>query len=188
MNEAAIAARALIADEFGGDELLNQRDRKYSAPNFHTVFYMDKTCAMCSAVHGQGVNNACETYSPMNKCISVAYFTKLEGDVDGRACMWIEWLVTAKDYRNKKLGIGKLLLENILHLAITDEGVDSVYLEVGSGNGDWEAARHVYGSVGFDVVSDLSTLPKSVEEQRKHHGDRRYDVLRFDCEKNKKMF
>ena len=188
MDEATIAARALIADEFGGDELLNQRDRKYSAPNFHTVFYIDKTCTVCSAIHDQGINHACETYSPTNNCISVAYFTQLEDKGEGRACLWIEWLVTAKTYRNKKLGIGKLLLENILHLAITDDGVDSVYLEVGSGNGDWEAARHVYDSVGFDVVSDLSALPKSVEEQCKHHGDRRYDVLRFDCEKNKNMF
>lgn len=188
MDGAATAARALIADEFGGDELLNQRDRKYSAPNFHTVFYIDKTCTVCSAIHDQGINHACETYSPTNNCISVAYFTQLEGTGEDRACLWIEWLVTAKTYRNKKLGIGKLLLENILHLAITDDGVDSVYLEVGSGNGDWEAARHVYDSVGFDVVSDLSALPKSVEEQCKHHGDRRYDVLRFDCEKNKNMF
>ena len=66
--------------------------------------------------------------------------------------------------------------------------LDARNLEVGSGNGDWEAARHMYDSAGFDVVGDLSTLPKSVEEQRKHHGDRRYDVLRFDCEKNKNMF
>ena len=183
MDEAAIAARALIADEFGGDELLNQRDGKYSAPGFHTIFYVDRTCATCSTVHDQGVNNACETCSPTNKCISVAYFTKLENDGDGGACMWIEWLVTAKDYRNKKLGVG-----NILHLAILDEWVDSVYLEVGSGNSDWEAARHVYSSIGFDVDTDLSAVPRAVEEQCKHLRDLSYDILHFDCEKNMNMF
>ena len=188
MDEAAIAARALIADEFGGDELLNQRDRKYSAPGFHTIFYVDRTCTTCSAVHDQGVNNACETYFPTNKCISVAYFTKLEGDGDGGACVWIEWLVTAKDYRNRKLGVGKLLLENILHLALLDEGVDSVYLEVGSGNLDWEAARHVYSGVGFRVASDLSAIPKAVEKQCKHLDDISYDILHFDCEKNTTLF
>ena len=167
MNQAAVSARALVAAVFGGDELIGQRDRKYSAPKFHTVSMVDMTVPPT-------------TSTPVNKCISVLYFSQVEGD----RSMWIEWFGTDLDYRGKNIGIGTLLLQFVLDLAIIDGGIDDIYLEVGRDKEgkmeNWKAARHVYEKVGF-VFMENNRIPDEVAGCCKHVSDDYYDVMRFDC-------
>ena len=162
-NRAAASARALVVAVFGGDELISQRDRKYSAPEFHTVSMVDMTTPPTAS-------------KPVNKCISALYFTQLEGT----RSMWIEWFGTDWGYRGKNFGIGTLLLQFILDLAIIDEGVDDVYLEVGQDKEgkmeNWKAARHVYKKVGFVFMENIK-IPGEVAGCCKHFGDDYYNVM-----------
>ena len=165
MNEAAVSARTLVAAVFGGDELIGQRDRKYSAPRFHTVSMVDMTVPPNSS-------------TTKNKCISVLYFSQV-----GRS-MWIEYLATDLDYRGKNLGIGTHLLQFMLDIAIVNEGVDDIYLEVGRDKEGkkkhWKAARYVYTKVGF-VFMETNRIPGEIAECCKHFGEDYYNVMRFDC-------
>jgi ribosomal protein S18 acetylase RimI-like enzyme len=168
MNQAAVSARALVAAVFGGDELIGQRDRRiHSAPEFHTVSMVDMTVSPT-------------TSTPENKCISVLYFSQVEGT----RSLWIEWFGTDVDYRGRNLGIGTRLLQFVLDLAIIDEGVDDIYLEVGRDKEgkteNWKAARHVYEKVGFAFMENIR-IPDEVVGYCKHFGDDYYNIMRFDC-------
>ena len=94
--------------------------------------------------------------------------------------MWIEWFGTDLDYRGKNLGIGTLLLQFMLDLAIIDEGVDDIYLEVGRDKEgkmeNWKAARHVYKKVGFVFMENIK-IPGEVAGCCKHFGDDYYNVM-----------
>ena len=166
-DRAAASARALVVAVFGGGELISQRNRRYSAPEFHTVSMVDMTMPPT-------------TSKPVNKCISALYFTQVEGT----RSMWIEWFGTDWGYRGKNLGIGTLLLQFILDLAIIDEGVDDVYLEVGQDKEgkmeNWKAARHVYEKVGFAFMENIR-IPGEVAGRCKHFGDDYYNVMCYDC-------
>jgi hypothetical protein len=120
------------------------------------------------------------TSTPENKCISVLYFSQVEDTCS----LWIEWFGTDLDYRGKNLGIGTLLLQFVLDLAIIDEGVDGIYLEVGRDKEgkmeNWKAAGHVYEKVGFEFMDD-DRVPGEVAGCCKHFGDDYYNIMRFDC-------
>ena len=170
MNQAAINARTVVARVFGDNELIGQRERKYSAYKFNTVSLVDMTVSPT-------------TSAPLNKCMSVLYFSPVENT----RSLWIEWFATSVEYRGKKLGLSTLLLQSVLDLAILDNRIDHIYLEVGrdkEGEGKWKAARHVYEKAGFNVVGndDLTPAPDEIVECCKHFGDFNYDVMRFDCD------
>jgi hypothetical protein len=168
MNQAAINARTVVARVFGGDELIGQRDRKYSSYQFNTVSLTDMTVSPTNP-------------DPLNKCMGVLYFSQVEN----ARSLWIEWFATAVEYRGKKIGIGILLLESVLDLAIVDGGIDHVYLEVGrdkEGEAKWKAARSIYHKVGFNIVqNDPNLVPNEVVEYCKHFDDSAYDIMRFEC-------
>lgn len=170
MNQAAINARTVVARVFGGDELIGQRDRKYSAYKFNTLSLVDMTVSP-------------STSAPLNRCMSVLYFSQVENT----RSLWIEWFANAVEYRGKRLGLSTLLLQSLLDLAILDNGIDHIFLEVGrdkEGEGKWKAARHVYEKAGFNIVGndDPTLVPEDIVECCKHFDDSNYDVMRFDCD------
>ena len=167
-DRAAARARALLVSLFrGNDELISQRQHLYSSPNFYTLSIVDMTVRPTAS-------------TPVNKCISVLYFSQVEGT----RSMWIEWFGTDLDYRGKNLGIGTHLLQFMLDIAIVNEGVDDIYLEVGRDKEGkkkhWKAARYVYTKVGF-VFMETNRIPGEIAECCKHFGEEYYNVMRFDC-------